>query len=85
MGCPPGHLKSGEIQLGDGRQKAEKGHGRKLLLSIPCLLTMEDGACRPGPEGVVGDRQQPQSWHLSQYWPQTCPAVPGCRGSPAPP
>lgn len=60
MGCPPGHLEPGEIRPGDGRQKAEKDHGRNLLLFIPCLLNLEDEACRPGQEGMVSDRQQPE-------------------------
>lgn len=41
-------------------EEGEKGHSRHLLLSISCLLDMEDKACQPGPETLMGDRQQPE-------------------------
>lgn len=53
------------------RVEKEKGHSRNLLLSIPCLFNMEDKTYGPGPESMMGDRQQPQSGHSSHYWLQT--------------
>lgn len=47
----------------------EKDHGRNLLLSIPCLLNAEEGACRPGPDNQVGDRQQPELAFLTALAP----------------
>lgn len=41
------------------------------------LPAFETWRVRPGPESVMGDREEPQSQHLSQRWPQPCPAVRG--------